>query len=374
MDDGIYFGVEDQDYHKIDRLSSSGIQKILISPATFWVDSWLNPDREVEEDEPQHRATGRAYHCARFEPHKLMERFVSAPNPDGLADLLATDAAVKRALKDVGMTQAMKDESALERARRLQDAGYPGPIWSLMMEDFEAERGDRTAIPPKVWKEIQTDMERLHGNEELAALVSGGASEVVVLWTHEETGIKMKAKLDYLAPAWWVDLKTFQNSMGKQLDRCVADAFRFNRNYIQAGVYDVAVDRIQRGGLEVMGADTDAALRGLALVDEIQNRGEPLACWYLFQEKGGVPNLLAYQIEMTRTEMRPGEAQGSETVEVRVPSVLMMKAQIEIDYAMNQFKRYSEIYAPGEPWAPVDPLRRLSSDDYPGFWLDDVPR
>src|SRR3546814_13994804 len=68
--DGIYFGLPADVYHAVERLSSSGIQKICVSPATFWRGSWFDPDRpEPDADETIWQILGRAYHTARLEPH-----------------------------------------------------------------------------------------------------------------------------------------------------------------------------------------------------------------------------------------------------------------------------------------------------------------
>src|SRR5690606_73558 len=86
--DGIYFDLPADVYHAVPRLSSSGVQKLCVSPATFWRGSWLDPDRpDPDEDATKAQILGRAYHTARLEPHLFEQLYVreldKAEAPDG---------------------------------------------------------------------------------------------------------------------------------------------------------------------------------------------------------------------------------------------------------------------------------------------------
>ena len=89
LPDGIYFNLDERVYHALPRLSASGINNLLVSPATFWNESWLNPDKK-DEDTPA-RILGRAYHTARLEPHKFDTQFVCELDKEDYADGLTTD-------------------------------------------------------------------------------------------------------------------------------------------------------------------------------------------------------------------------------------------------------------------------------------------
>lgn len=372
--DGVYFNLDDKDYHALPRLSASGINNLLVSPATFWHDSWLNADRK-DEDTPA-RLLGRAYHTARLEPHRLDELFFAELDKEEYADGLLTDTAIKAALKELGQPQTKTGEGVLDRAHRLRSMGYEGKIWHLDLEEWESEKGNRTPIPAQYWRDIQTDMQRLRGNPEIADLLSGGAAEVSILWTCPETGQRMKGRIDYLKPNMIVDLKTFQNSSRKRLDQAIADAFRYNRYYIQAALYWSAVELIRAGALDAIDADEDQA----KLFESVASNPRPLSSWYIFQEKGGVPNLVAYEIGLLNVHASADmNAAGidDETIRQRArdavtnKSALMLKAEMEIRHAKAEFATYSEVYEDGEPWQPVTPLRQLNDEMFNGFWLDE---
>lgn len=373
--DGVHFNLDEKIYHALPRLSASGINNLLVSPATFWHDSWLNPDKK-DEDTPA-RVLGRAYHTARLEPHKFDAQFACELNKEDYADGLITDTSVKASLKEMGQPQTKTGEAMLDRAHRLRACGYEGKLYQLDLEEWAAELGDRTPIPAQYWRDIQTDMDRLQGNPEIAALFTGGAAEVSILWTCQDSGQRMKARVDYLKPDMIVDLKTFQNSSRKRLDQCVADAFRYNRYYIQAAAYWGAVELIRSGDLGVVGDATDDEM---ALLHSIRTNLRPMQSWYVFQEKGGVPNLVAYQIGLLNVHSSAEvNAAGidDETIKQRArdavtnPSGLKLKADMEIKHAKELLATYREVYEDGEPWQPITPLRTLDDASFNGFWLDE---
>jgi hypothetical protein len=369
--DGVYFGMIDDAYHAIQRLSCSGIQKVLVSPANFWAESWLNPNRVDRPTKARH--IGRAYHAARLEPERFKLDYVRALDKSDMPEgTLFTGTDMGKALADMGLA---KSGSVGEQAARLRAASYPGTVWQLELAAWEARRGQRIAIPAVTFEEIAEDGARLRSSPAIAELISGGASEVSVFWTCPRTGIKMKARLDYLKPRSWVDLKTFDNSRGKRLEQAIADAFRYNRYYIQAVAYRDAVEAIRNGLIDLVGDATDAERDLLA---RVQMAPCPLDCWYVFQEKGGVPNILGRRflfddLPSSHDIHKAGlseEAEARAAQAVARPTQIMRKATVEIAHAKKLFLAYSEIYEPGQPWLPFDPLADIGDDDFAPKWLD----
>jgi len=369
--DGIYFGMVDDAYHAIHRYSTSGIQATLVSPATFWAGSWLNPDRV---DRPRAaRIIGRAYHAARLEPELFAANYVrqldKSEMPDGT---LFTGDDMTEALRELGYPVS---GSVAEQAGRLDEAGYTGTVWHLELARWEATRAGRIGLPAVTFDEIAEDGRRLRASPAIAELLTGGAAEVSVFWTCQATGIKMKARLDYLKERAWADLKTFENTRGKRLEQAIADAFRYNRYYIQAVSYREAVEAIRNGLVDIVG-DCEPWQR--ELIDAVQLSAAPLACWYVFQEKGGVPNILGRRFKFDdlpvphtlhaagldeQREARAAQAVGR-------PTAITRKALVEIAHAKKLFAGYSEIYEPGEPWLPIEPLSDIGDEDFSPYWLE----
>jgi hypothetical protein len=378
--DGVYFALPEDVYHAVPRISASGLQRLCVSPATFWADSWLNPEKLIAE--PDEGATpaqvlGKAYHCARLEPERFEVAYCRKPDKKldyGGRGLLTSDTAVKAKLKEMGEQQTVTGESNVERALRLLDAGHDGPIWSLIEHEFEEERGDRIGLPAKYYDQIVADMEGIREQGEIAELMTGGAAEVSIFWT-DRHGIKCKCRCDYLTAEWWTDLKTFANPNGKVLEQALADTVRYNRYHVQATHYRDGVEALRSEGLDIVGEATEAQRE---LVAKIRIRPDELACWFVFQEKGGVPNLLArefpfYEVPLqTRlnnagaTEEQKAEAEAA----TRRRSGLFARGTMDVLHAKDQFVLYSNAYDAGTPWFPLNARQRFSDLEFNQYWLE----
>ena len=383
IEDGIYFGLPMEIYRNVPRLGAGSLIKLNQSPGDFWCGSWLDPDRKDEADEEKKawQVVGEAYHCARLEPDEFEKRFCRKPSKADFAEQASEHGAcwngteIGRQLGELGETKKRAEESVAEQAQRLEDAGYSGVIWPLEEARFQEKLGDRTPLDAKVWDEIVRDMDRLRGSKEIAAKLQDGAAEVSVFWT-DENNIQRKARFDWLAREHWVDFKTFDNSQGRRLEQAISNAIRFNRYYITAASYFDAAEMVRTGGLEIVGEATDFERE---LIAHLQIRPEHLECWFVFQQKSGVPNLLARRfpffdvpsaIENSWDTGADEEAQARGHEATRRPTLLYQKGRAEIGYAKKLFATYSQVYQPGEPWAPLDPVGTISELDFAPAWLE----
>jgi hypothetical protein len=384
--DGIYFDLDDDIYHAVPALGSGSINKLLISPATFWQGSWLDPNRPpLDEDQTAAQLLGKVYHTARLEPDKLAQRFIRQPvKSDFPADgMITSDAGVKAALKEMGAQQTITGESAEERAERLEDSGYDGTIWPLELARWQRTVSAMDPVPVPIrgdlWDEMLIDMER-YQNSPVADLTDGGQAEVSVFWT-DEHGLRCKARFDKLLAEHWVDFKTFANPNGKVLDQALADAFRYNRYYCQGVHYGDASEAIRTGGLQIIGEASDEAR---SLIAAIQIAPRRLGCWYVFQEKGGIPNLLArrfqfFAVDSVQREHEMRIMAGDDPVKLQMlhdalgqKTGLYKRGRMEVERAKREFALYAQVYQPGEPWAPIEPMRPFDDEDFSRFWLEEA--
>lgn len=382
--DGIYFDMDADIYHKIKRASCSFLQKMLISPADAWAGSWMDPNRPTDdEDATAAQIFGRFTHTARLEPEKLKSLYVRKLEKDDIRrpGALYTDAEISAELEKKGLPKTVKGEKVLDKAYRLFDAGYTGPIWHIFLDAWEEEREGRQPISGAGWDETLRDAERLRMVPQVAELMQGGAAEVSILWTCAATGIKMKARLDYLRATDWTDLKTFVNQQGKHLNQMIADSFRYNRYYIQAALYREAVEMVRTSdALPVHGTAAQEAL--VAAIRDQQR----LDCWYVFQQKGGVPNILARKVSLVEKmsddaveEMVADGAHEDKILAARraadmgtlMKTGLYEKALRDIMRAKRDFVAYSEVYEPGQPWLPLQPMGVIDDGDFNQYWLED---
>lgn len=385
IEDGIYFGLEFDVYLQVPRLGGGDVQDLCVSPATFWRGSWLDPERaEPDEEEAKHLKIGRAYHCARLTPHLFERDFVREPCKADYAEQAKQFGAcwngkeIEAQLFALGQPKKQSGELVADQAERLEARGYQGVIWPLIEARFWADVEGRatqpTAIAAKTYDQIVRDMERIRGNGEVARKLAG-EPEVSVFWT-DKHGIQKKARFDNLDYEHWADLKTFDNSRGKRLEQAIADAVQFNRYHVVAAHYREASEAIRTGGLRVIDAFTDEQRE---LVARLQIKPEPQECWFIFQEKNGVPNLLARKFtffavpDVIESQWDVGaseEAKAKGHAATMRPTQIYQLAIAEIDYALRQFALYSEVYRLGQPWAPIEPIGTISDIDFSPYFLE----
>lgn len=379
LPDGIYFNLDEARYHAEERLSSSGVCNMLVSPANFWKESWLNKEEgeeeEGEEDATKAQILGRAFHAARLEPEKFAANYVRDLDVKDWPGALMNGTAIEAELEKMGQAKTKKGETVLEKAQRLQYSGYTGPIWHILRAQFDEGTQGKIQIKAKYFDDIERDMVRIRANPEIAQHMTGGMAEVSIMWT-DARGVKRKARMDYLKPASWTDFKTFDNSRRKELEQFIADAIRYNMYYIQMGWYWEAAEAIRIGGLKIIGNAPDEARD---LIDEIKARTEPLECYYVFQEKNGIPNLLARHIKLLSDphESHDVNAAGADqdtssavAAMTRKPTRLKMKADLEIRHAIGLFKFYMEEVGESAPWGPLRPTGAIDDDSFNRFWLE----
>lgn len=386
MEDGIYFDIPLEEYLAIERLSKSGIKQIMISPADFWADSWLNPEPERLTPEQERRRNlsrllGKAYHTARLEPWLFDEQYCREISQADFADdqsFLASGKDIEAQLAALGLPKKSKDDTdgVLSQAKRLAAAGYEGPIWHIEFERFEAQRGERIALSAEHFDQIKTDMSRVRSVEEIDQALSNGCPEVVILYTCPDTGLPMKSRLDFLRADGWVEFKSFANPNGKELGHCLIDAIRFSRYYIDVILYHEAVEAIRSQGLQPQG---DATGGQREIVAQIQLATDPLPHRLIFQQKGRAPNVLSRELQLFEVPIASRMAAlGSPTEahaehgdrETRRPTMLMQKGMAQIRNAKRTFQRYSEIYERGDPWLPWNPHEQLTDLEFGQHWLE----
>jgi hypothetical protein len=379
LEDGIYFGLPMEDYLGQNRIGSSGVRDLLVSPADFWANSWLNPDRERKETAAT--VAGEAYHMARLEP----DRFVAVyhPNVSGrdlppFPDAIHTGEQVKAVLAEMGQTQTKKGERTLDTALRLKALGETRPILPVMQaerEEYAAERG-LMLLDAQLFQEIKTDMERLHHNPEAHQFLTDGCAEVTILWT-DEAGVRWKIRPDYLRQRHVIDVKTFDNAMRKPVEKCISDQIAYNGYYIQAVLYWQACERIRTTSPELLPIRKIQNKEQRALIDAIRKSLDPFEFWWVFQQKGGVPNVLCRQLQRTyelhppyHVEEPTDKSRKQLEAKGRVRTEIWKKAELLIQAGRDKFLRCYEAYG-AEPWRADIPVSRITDENFSSYFLEE---
>lgn len=373
LPDGIYLDLSFEEYLAEKRLSSGSITDLMEGPSAFWAKSWMNPDRN-EREETDAMKLGSAYHCARLEPEKFGDLYVMEMDQEDLhPDALCSDRDYKAWLKEHGHPQTKAHETVLERAIRIRDLKGP-QTWHEERHYWEKENTDKIWLTRKQMGEILCDQERIRDNPEVASSISNGLAEVSILWTDEATGIKLKARPDYLGANWITHLKTWDSkSFGKPGNNAVADTFQFNHHYRTGWFYQMALDQLH--GLPEK-STSPISKRGRDLIDQWK-MCDDWQTLFLYVRRSGIPDIRLREIEYLRYPEGVREQRIAAENGVRdftpMQSILARKADIEIRAALRLHLECCEIHGTdGRPWYPRDLVGKLGDEDFSSFFLDTV--
>jgi hypothetical protein len=198
---GAYSDIDAADYHRNPNLlpapsvSSSGLKTLLAkSPAHYWYDSVLNPDRPPEPDKT-HFNVGKAAHDMLLLSDRWPECYHILPEgytaPSIRTKNFSEDQLTALAAKDAGKVLIRWDDAGLIRGMASS----------------------------------------LRANPLASAALSNGESEVTICWQDKETGIWLRARPDFLPHKRRIipDLKTAADASPKGFQRTIA-----NFGYAQA--------------------------------------------------------------------------------------------------------------------------------------------
>lgn len=178
-----------QDICPAPSISSSGLRTIAIeSPWHFWAKSDLNPDRYPEKDPGDALSLGRAAHALILGDEVFDEHFAYVPD-----DAPPRPTAAQIAAREAG---------------RVSDAAQARfDFW----DEFEAKAIGRTMISEAQIEHIKFMSQNIAKCPEAVEALTGGLTEVSMIWQDPLTGVWIKSRPDQLPDNGFdfSDLKTF---------------------------------------------------------------------------------------------------------------------------------------------------------------------
>ncbi len=280
--DGIYFGLPENEYHAHPALSASGIKNMRMSATDFWAASWMNPRKKEFSSDAMIKGT--AYHKRILEGKDVFDECYYAAldvadYPDALVKLDDLKAACKDAELKTGGTKDTLAQRLIEH-----DAGMHANIWDCIKQDHSAAHEGKISLDADTMRDLEFAAAFIEKHPQLSKAFTGGASEVSIFWTDKDTGVKMKARLDYLKPRAVIDLKTLAPKYGTPFSQNVYRSFAAYSYHTQAAVYVEAfvqaVAHIKAGRVH-----GDAPQK---LIDEMAKCDEP-SFFFVFQQTGAAP-------------------------------------------------------------------------------------
>lgn len=303
--DGIYFNLPEDHYHSDPALGSNGVRDLLQSPLTYWINSPYNADRPEEDDKTDALNLGDYVHDRLLHNEK---RF---------------------AIKPDGMSFATKE----------------GKAW-------REEQAGATIIPYKQHQAAEMIFRAME-TAGVAEHFHGGEPEVSVFWT-EPNGFRCKIRIDYLRPTDAFDIKTYANTMHKDVETVIAHAVATHRYHVSAYWYGLGIAAMRT----LLDRRNHEAIIGPATSDQIALLGEistiPAAkhfpLWFLFMETGGIPNL---------TIRRFVERDSSGEI-----NAYARAARNEVDRATRLFAQYMQSHGPDRMWIDEATSKSFTDEEF----------
>jgi hypothetical protein len=220
--DGIHFGLDEAAYHTDPALGSTDLKRLLINPVAWWANS--EPGKRVliglglaKEDGPDSEESlvkmfGSACHVKVLEPHRF--DLVYTEKEDMPVDYLASKDQIADELRQIG---AYLPPSGAGRTEYVMAAKRAGLKVSDDWKVDELIRAEGRDVLSKRWMAqlrmidhlLNAPQPALEGRSVREDTLSSGYAEVSIFWTDEATGVRFKARLDYMRPAAIIDLKTY---------------------------------------------------------------------------------------------------------------------------------------------------------------------
>lgn len=232
---GIYFGMPDEEYHAIHALSASGIKHLLVSSMDYWSQSWMNPG--YVDTETDAKEAGTAYHTRILEGKAAFaatyaENFDASQYPDALD----TAKDITAHLKAIGV-KGYSGKDKAELVEILLEVEPNAQVLDVLKQEYRTLHSGKRFISRDLLTQIEKAAFMIERDPTASKCFTGGYPEVTIIWIDPETGVPMKARIDYLKLQAIIDLKSFSNPMSKPIDKAIYGAMATRKYHIQAATY-----------------------------------------------------------------------------------------------------------------------------------------
>lgn len=352
---GIYFGLPEEIYHADPALSSSGIRNLLVSPLDYWIASPLNP--EYLDAKTEAMIQGTAFHRRLLEPERFAAMYATEPQKDDYPDAIDGADALK---KECERLDIKKGGKIADLCDRILDADPRAKLWPVIKQGLMADLDGRILLKPTAFADIQRMAKIVFAHTEATKALTGGMAEVSIFWVDTITGIRMKARVDYLKIKATIDIKSFSNPLSKPVDAAVASAVPNGRYDVQAVLYDVALMHAKG----MLRRDKTKAIHNLTGHD-IDNDWlvslaacEQHAFYFVFIETGPVTNVRVREFRKHDTH---GGLGGT-------ANLYWQSGMAGLQEGMKRYVRCMKEFGPDKPWIEDEPARAFADQEFP-MWM-----
>ncbi len=190
------------------------------------------------------------------------------------------------------------------------------------------ENQGKEILPLDSWTRLDSAVHALKDEPSVQKLLSDGKSEVPYFVQDPSSGVGLKAKMDWVAPDFIVDLKTFSQQRGKSIDRCVNDAIWYEQYYRKAFFYSM-----------------------VRAISEGENWATRKSEFVLVFVESTPPHEV--RIKMLRPKFA-GNA-----------NLFWERGRIEVMDCIRKYKEYMENFGPDKPWRYAAEIDTLQDEELP---------
>jgi hypothetical protein len=207
----------DAEYRAAPGLSYSALKHLAVSALRFWFHE-INPEAPAVEPSPEMRF-GSAVHAAILEPEEFDNRYAcELIAPEGC---LHTMDDLRGFLRDAGVTP--KGTRKADVASQVRGISPSVPIYDELLEQHARQHEGKVIFKQEDWARIQGCRDSLMQEPKVVEMLREGQAEQPIFTTDKQTGVPLKGKLDWVAPTFTLDLKTFKQRSSKSIDKSIAD-------------------------------------------------------------------------------------------------------------------------------------------------------
>lgn len=340
---GIYLDIPEDEYHADPSLSSHGLKDLIANPLEFWM-GWAGNPYRTPDEKTEPMIVGTAYHIAFLEPDRFHDLYAAPFEAADHPDAYATVKDIRAAIKDLG--EKPKGTSKADLMDCLRDIDPDAVSLDELKERHVSEAGDRIILPRGVMDEIMMAEAELDRHSKARNAFRGGIAEVSIFWICPETGLPMKARLDYLKATKYgaqpTDLKTMSPRADMPPDRLALSEFCKRRYDIQFAQY------------------VEAYRQGAQFSNDPLWHCDQVAMPIVFITTGPVPVVIP----------RIFETHDKRAVAGSQPMAYYLRAVREIALAKQHFIEFYSKYGAAEPWRTEYAVETVTDDDLPLWFLD----
>jgi hypothetical protein len=321
---GLHFGLPAEQHHADPGLGSSAIKQLAENPFDYWFYSAMNKDRaEEEDDNTASLIVGTALHCFLYDGERAFSaRYARGPNQRG-------------------MTTSQKSASTKKAKEQAAAQG-------------------RECLKADIYDRIVLAHQMITRNPATATVFADGIPEVTFIWNDPKTGIRCKARFDYIKtvqkqnlPGRLIaigDLKSVANLFSIEFKAACRQAIKRYKYHAQARHY--------LNGAALIPAAIKASKvhshsnQQINVVETLKNEDSYLAClaaarhvgWqWIFHQTSGAPLTFSYYL-----------SPGNEWWE---------RGQVIIDQAFATYQDCMAKYGRDKEWLMIEPPEELPAEE-----------